>query len=165
MRYILCAWLLFVICHERGRTGNVFLRYWRERTEDRGPLPVTGDTCAFFFVDIYFTVVSRFLNESRAVRRGPPAVSHNSSYGARRKCPGRFRITLKPFHPRDRESAISMLTRALSITLLGTRPLSNHPCWPFQLLLSLGLISLFCIIEDGLFAYFASLLLRRTNPS
>lgn len=28
---------------------------------ERGPSPVTGDTCAFFFfVDIYFTVVSRF---------------------------------------------------------------------------------------------------------
>lgn len=84
-------------------------------------------------------------------------VSHNSSYSAQRKCPGRFRITLKPFHLRDRESAISMLTRALSIILLGTRPLSNHPYWPFQFLLFFGLIFLFCIIEDGLFTYFASL--------
>lgn len=45
----------------------------------RGPSPVTGDTCAFFrFVDIYFTVASRF-SPTCAVRRGPPAVSHNSS--------------------------------------------------------------------------------------
>jgi len=97
------------------------------------------------------------VSQASMVRRGPSVVSHNSSYDTQRKCPGRFRITLKSFHSRDRESAISMLTRALSITLLGTRPLSNHPCWPFQLLLSLGLISLFCIIEDGRFVYFTSL--------
>jgi len=117
-----------------------------------GSSPVTGDTCAFFFfVDIYFTVVSRFSSQHGKKRS---FCGFAQFFVRQRKCPGRFRITLKPFHSRDRESAISMLTRALSITLLGTRPLSNHPCWPSQLLLSLGLISLFCIIEDGRFAYF-----------
>ena len=106
-------------------------------------------------LSIFILLWSR-VSQASMVRRGS-VVSHNSSYDIQRKCPGRFRITLKSFHSRDRESAISMLTRALSITLLGTRPLSNHPYWLFQLLLSLGLISLFCIIEDGRFVYFASL--------
>lgn len=127
---------------------------------ERRPSPVTGDTRALSSSLSIFILPWSRVSRASTVRRGPPAVSHNSSYGAQRKCLGRFRITLKPFHPRDRESAISMLTRALSITLLGTRPLSNHLRWPFHLLLSLGLISLFCIIEDSLFAYFASLSLQ-----
>lgn len=57
--------------------------------------------------------------------------SRTISRSARRKCPGRFKRTLKPFHPRNRKSAISMLTRALSITLLGMRLLSNHSRRPY----------------------------------
>lgn len=80
----------------------------------RGPSPVTGDTCAFFcFVDIYFTVVSRF-SPTCAVRRGPPVVSHNSSCS-----PGRFRRNFTAIlsqrsgkcHFYDNKSPFNYLTR------------------------------------------------------
>jgi len=58
-----------------------------------------------------------------AEREGDRESPRNSSFRSRRKCPGRFRRTLKPFHPADRKSAISMLTRALSITLFAGRDL------------------------------------------
>jgi len=73
------------------------------------------------------------VSRASTVRRGPPVVSRNSSYDAWQKCRERFKITLKPFHLRNRKSAIFMLTRALSITLLGTITLLELQIIPVSL--------------------------------